>query len=188
MKKRILVHVCCAPCFSVLFDNLKKEFEDIFLLWYNPNIHPFTEYKNRWESVEKFAQDYSLKLISIHEYNIEKFIRSVVYREKARCVYCYHNRLEFCASMAKKSGFTHFTSSLLASPYQNHELLIQMGRDLEKRHKVEFYYWDFRSDWKIRESAIEKCGLYRQQYCGCIYSEEERYASEIRKLKGKGKK
>ncbi|MCK5684813.1 epoxyqueuosine reductase QueH [bacterium] len=182
-NEKILVHTCCAPCFSVVHNSLEKKFSSIFMFWFNPNIHPFTEYKNRFFSVEKYLESSpDLKMIKIHKYDIAEFVRNCAFREANRCIYCYETRLDFLGKIASKSGFTHITTSLLASPFQQHEIIRSVCESVEKRYKVKFYYEDFRKNWKIRENSIVELDLYRQQYCGCIYSEEERYSSDIKNL------
>ena len=182
-NEKILIHSCCAPCLSVVHETVKKQFSSIFIFWFNPNIHPFTEYKNRFSSLEKYLElKEELKMIKIHKYDIAEFTRNCAFREKNRCIYCYESRLNFLGKTAAKSGFSHITTSLLASPYQQHELIRSIGTSIEKRYKVKFYYEDFRKQWKIREKSIIEFDLYRQQYCGCIYSEEERYGSDIKNL------
>ena len=143
--------------------------------FYNPNIHPYQEYLRRKGTIETYAQRSGLEMIYRNEYDLEGFLRSVVYREHERCRYCYHCRLEATAKMASKGKFDVFTTTLLYSKHQNHSLIKEIGESLAKQFSVPFHYEDFRKWWQegIRESKA--MGLYRQQYCGCIYSEKERY-------------
>lgn len=182
-QPKILVHSCCAPCYSVLHGSLKDTFKSINLFWYNPNIHPFTEYRNRYRSLKKFAETTDgLDLISIHQYDISEFIRNCAFREKNRCWYCYWIRLDLLGKTASNRGFSHFTTSLLASPYQKHDQIVEICKHVEKQYNAKFFYEDFRKEWKRREISIREKDLYRQQYCGCIYSEEDRYARDIKNL------
>ena len=143
--------------------------------FYNPNIQPYQEYQRRLEAVKEYEKKAALKVIYRDEYNLEEFLRGVVFREDERCRLCYHLRLEPTAQMAKKGKFDAFTSTLLHSKHQNHELIREIGQAVGKRRGVTFLYRDFREGWQegIEESKV--LGLYRQQYCGCIYSEKERY-------------
>jgi predicted adenine nucleotide alpha hydrolase (AANH) superfamily ATPase len=143
--------------------------------FYNPNIHPYREYQQRLETVKEYEGEAGLKMMYEDEYDLEGFFRGVVFREHERCRYCYHCRLEATARMAKREGFDTFTSTLLYSKHQNHSLIREIGEGLAEQFSVPFHYEDFREGWQegIRESKA--LGLYRQQYCGCIYSEKERY-------------
>lgn len=114
---------------------------------------------------------------------MEDFIRNVAFRESERCRYCYHNRLQATALTAKKGKFDYFTTTLLYSKFQKHELVSSIGKSIGKSVGIPFLYKDFRTGWKqgIEESKILK--LYRQAYCGCIYSEKERYYKKTKYVK-----
>jgi predicted adenine nucleotide alpha hydrolase (AANH) superfamily ATPase len=154
---------------------LREEGWEMTGFFYNPNIHPYQEYQRRLETVKEYERQAGVKMIYRDEYDLEGFLRGVVYREHERCRYCYSSRLEATAQMAKAGGFDAFTTTLLYSKHQNHSPLKEIGEGLGKRFSVPFYYEDFRKGWQegIRESKA--MGLYRQHYCGCIYSEKERY-------------
>ena len=115
------------------------------------------------------------------EYDIEEFFRRVAFRERERCTACYHLRLEKTARAASKRGFDAFTTSLLVSPYQKHELIRDIGRSVGAEHEIEFYYEDFRPGWPETRAMSREMDLYRQKYCGCIFSERERFADRDRK-------
>jgi len=172
---RVLLHTCCAHCAIIPLKSLREAGFQPLGFFYNPNIHPYQEYVRRKETIENYARRAGLKMIYRDEYDLEGFLRSVVYREHERCRHCYHCRLEATAQMAKTKGFGAFTTTLLYSKYQNHSLIKEIGESLAKQFSVPFYYEDFRKWWQegVRES--KGTGLYRQQYCGCIYSEKERY-------------
>jgi len=179
--KRILLHVCCANCAIYPLKRLEQDSLEVFGFFYNPNIHPFQEYLRRLKTVESFFKSQGTKLIVQDEYDLEGFLRKVVFREENRCLYCYHRRLEATARTAKKSRFDAFTTTLLQSKHQNHELIKEVGESLARRFGVPFHYEDFRTGWKEGIEVSKKMDLYRQHYCGCIYSERERYLG-----KGKG--
>lgn len=174
-KEKILLHICCAPCSTYPLKVLQKEPLDIFGFFYNPNIHPYQEYERRRDALAAYASSRDLKLILRDEYDLVQFIRDVVYREDDRCPVCYFKRLEATAKTAKKGKFNYFTTTLLYSKLQKHEMIKNMGESLGKRYGVSFLYRDFRQGWGEGIRLSKEAGLYRQQYCGCIYSEQERF-------------
>ncbi len=174
---KILLHMCCAPCSTYPYRYLKSQGFTVMGFWYNPNIHPYTEYLKRKEAVEKFSEIEGFKVLYRDSYDLEEFLRGVVYRENfmIRCRYCYFMRLKSAVIYAKNGKFDYFTTSLLSSPYQNHSLIKDIGFNLAKDYGIKFYYYDFRKGWKETIKISKELGLYRQNYCGCIYSEKERY-------------
>jgi len=173
--RRILLHTCCANCAIFPLKRLREAHIEVFGFFYNPNIHPFQEYRRRLEAAASFFRSQEVRLIVHDEYDLEGFLRGVVFREEDRCSYCYFRRLETTARRAKKSRLDAFTTTLLHSRHQNHELIKATGESLGRRYGIPFYYEDFRLGWKEGIEESKKMGLYRQQYCGCIYSEKERY-------------
>lgn len=173
--------MCCAPCSVYPIEILKSENHSLYGLFFNPNIHPYTEYKQRLDAVREYCEKAEMPLIEIDEYDIENFLRNCVYREKTRCQMCYSMRLERAASVASKGKFDAFTTSLLVSPFQKHEMIKKLGEAAAHKYKIEFLYRDFRQGFKEGQQKAKDIGLYRQQYCGCIYSESERYLSKNKK-------
>jgi predicted adenine nucleotide alpha hydrolase (AANH) superfamily ATPase len=149
------------------------------LFWFNPNIHPFVEYRARRDTLIQFGQDRNLRVITEDEYGLRSFIRGIYpdleQSGGSRCAYCYRVRLEKTAATAAGGGYDAFSSSLLISPYQNHDLLRQAGEDAAARYGVRFYYRDFRPRFREGRNQARELGFYMQKYCGCIFSEEERY-------------
>ncbi len=143
--------------------------------FYRHNIHPFTECMKREDALRKYSDDIGLNMIWQKGYELEKFIQSVVFREEHRCRYCYHARLKAAAMVAKKGKFDAFSTTLLYSKFQNHSLIRETGEALGKKYGVGFYYEDFREGWKVGIEQSKAMGMYRQQYCGCIYSEKDRF-------------
>jgi predicted adenine nucleotide alpha hydrolase (AANH) superfamily ATPase len=179
LMKRILVHICCAPCFVAPYYHLKEKGNlDVYGFWFNPNIHPYIEYFKRKEAVLKFTKSEDIKMIWKDEYKLDDFLRKAAYRENSRCAQCYFDRLNYAAIIAKKGNFDYFTSTLLYSKYQNHDLIISIAQDLAKKHGVEFYYDDFRKYWQEGIDLSKEKEMYRQQYCGCVYSERDRYQNQ----------
>ncbi len=174
-EKRILLHICCAPCTIYPLSRLREDGWEVFGYFYNLNIHPYQEFQKRLETLKNYADKVKLRLILREEYDVVHFIRQVVFRETKRCYYCYTHRLEAAARLAKKSGFDGFTTTLLYSKQQKHDLIREIGESTSKKYGIPFYYEDFRKGWKIGIEESIELGLYRQQYCGCIYSEAERF-------------
>lgn len=174
MNRKILMHMCCGPCSIYPLSQLKKEFEVTGLL-FNPNIHPFTEYKKRLETAEECAKNEGIEVIKFDEYDLEKFLRNAAFKEAERCNYCYTERLERAAKTAKENGLNAFTTTLLVSPYQKHEGIKKIGEEMAKKYGVSFYYEDFRVGYREGVEISRELEMYRQKYCGCIYSEKERY-------------
>ena len=174
---KILLHMCCAPCSTYPYATLTERGFLVMGFWYNPNIHPYTEYVKRMDAVKQFSEKKGFRVLYRDSYDLEEFLRGVVYRENfmIRCRQCYYMRLKSAVIYARNGKFDYFTTSLLSSPYQNHNLIKDIGFSLAKDYGVKFYYEDFRKGWKETIKISKEMGLYRQQYCGCIYSEKERY-------------
>jgi predicted adenine nucleotide alpha hydrolase (AANH) superfamily ATPase len=148
-------------------------------LWYNPNIHPYTEHQQRLEAMQTLAVTMNLPLIVTEGYDIVDYFRQVVGHESERCQYCFRLRLSKTAETAKAAGFDAFTTTLLISPHQKHDLLQKIGNDLAEERGIDFLYADLRKRYSDSRRMTKPLELHRQQYCGCIYSEWERYANII---------
>ena len=172
---KLLLHTCCAPCSVYCIEELKREGVIPDIYWYNPNIHPYTEYKNRKETLEQYANSVNIKAIFEDNYGLREFIQNVSDDIATRCDYCYRTRLEKTAKYAKENGYNAFTTTLFVSPYQNHKKLKQICEELRKKYNIEFLYRDFRPGFRQGQQKARELGLYMQKYCGCIFSEEERY-------------
>jgi predicted adenine nucleotide alpha hydrolase (AANH) superfamily ATPase len=144
-------------------------------LWFNPNIHPYTEYKNRLDSVKELERIWKLDVEYIDHYGLKEYIRNVAGREEKRCEYCYLVRLEEAAKKATARGYDAFTTSLLVSPYQKFDIIVDIGRAMQDKYSVEFFAEDFRTGFRQGRMTAKEMNLYRQKYCGCIYSEMDRY-------------
>ena len=172
---KALIHICCANCLIYPLKTLREEGWDVMGFFYNPNIHPYQEYQRRLEAMREYEKEAAIQVIYRDEYDLEEFLRGVAFREDERCRFCYHLRLEATALVAKRGKFDAFTSTLLHSRHQNHELIKTIGEQIGKEQGVQFLYQDFRDGWKEGIEESKTLGLYRQSYCGCIYSEKERY-------------
>lgn len=178
---KLLLHSCCGPCSTYPIKVLKEENMDITSFWFNTNIHPYTEYKNRFLSYKLLMEKENIPTIVVHDYDIIKFTQAVYKNEHDRCGYCYYSRMDEVAKVAKEKGFDAFTTTLLVSPYQNHELLISVCEEVGKKYDISFYYKDFRVGFREGQQMARDMELYMQKYCGCIYSEEDRYIKQIEK-------
>ena len=172
---KILLHACCAPCANRCIDALQKENMEVTAFWYNPNIHPFTEYRARRNCLREYLEKIGIPLIEQNDYALRPFIREVAEDIAKRCVKCYEMRLFEAARQAKESGFDAFTSSLFISPYQNHALMKEVAERAAEEYGVDFLYRDFRDLFKAGQEFAREQEMYIQKYCGCVFSEEERY-------------
>ncbi len=183
MKKKILIHICCGPCGVYPVSALRKAGFEVCGFFFNPNIHPYKEYSSRKDAVGEFARAENLRMIWKDSYDLENWLRMVAFREDNRHFFCYQQRLSETARYARRGKYDFFTTTLLYSKHQNHEQIRELGESLAKQYAVPFYYQDFREGWKEGIERSKSMGLYRQQYCGCIYSERDRYQGIPRRRK-----
>ena len=181
--KNTLIHTCCAPCSISCIQQLRAEEIAPTSFWFNPNIHPFTEYKSRRNTLREYAQTIALPLVEEDVYGLRTFTKAVIDDLAHRCSYCYETRLERTAQYAAEHGFDSFTTTLLVSPYQNHALLQEVGEFMAQKYGVPFLYRDFRPGFRQGQDEARALELYMQKYCGCIFSEEERYQKKPKKKK-----
>jgi len=179
---KLLLHICCAPCLIYPLERLKASGHSVIGVFYNPNIHPFSEYKNRRKAVEDFSKTLALD-VGYPDYKPEEFFRQINLREVSpeRCLLCWGLRLKKTAVLAKEKGFDAFTTTLLVSPYQDQEALKKIGSDIGKDFGIDFFYEDFRVGFRKAHEQAKASGIYCQRYCGCIYSEIERFDKTARK-------
>jgi len=171
----VLLHTCCGPCTIHPLEALRGEGLSVTGFFYRHNIHPYRECQRREETLQAYAQQQSLPLIVTPGYDLEGFLRHAVFRESERCRVCYHDRLQAAALEARRGGFAAFSSTLLYSRHQQHEVIRGLGEAIARETGVEFLYRDFRPGWQAGIAASKALGMYRQPYCGCIYSEKDRY-------------
>lgn len=174
-RGRILIHACCGPCLLYPLEVLSTEGWRIHAFFYNPHIQPYQEWQRRLETARRVAATFDVPMIVREDYELEEFFRQVAFRESRRCLYCYARRIETSARLAKKSGFDAFTTTLLYSKRQNHDMIRQIAQEAASTFSIPFHYRDFRKGWAEGQKKAEALGLYRQQYCGCIYSERDRF-------------
>jgi predicted adenine nucleotide alpha hydrolase (AANH) superfamily ATPase len=178
---RVLLHTCCAPCLIYPYSLLRAEGNDVTVYFYNPNIHPFREFKKRQETLKNYAESLCIPCVFENEYGLLAFLRKSVFNESKKCSLCYTMRIEKAVNLAKNLKFDAFSTTLLYSKYQKHDLIISICKLLSTQHSIPFLYTDFREGWQIGVDKAVELNLYRQAYCGCIYSEQERYDKSLRK-------
>jgi epoxyqueuosine reductase len=183
MVERTLIDACCGPCSLVLDRTLAVDRETTRFLFFNPNIHPWSEYKRRLDAFVSFmvGGGFSYEVL---EYRPEEWIRAVSFREENRCEMCYRLRLRRAADYAVEEGFAAFTTTLLASPWQDHDLLKLLGESVAASRGRRFLAWDGREDYREGLKEARESGLYLQSWCGCIFSERERYDKDRREPGG----
>lgn len=180
----LLLHACCAPCSSYCIEYLNKYF-DITLFFYNPNIYPTDEFDVRVSELERLVREMGLDIpVIVPENDTESFYDLAKGRENireggVRCFDCYRLRLEKTAEYARENGFDYFTTTLSISPLKNAVKLREIGLELEEKYGVKNLPSDFKKKegYKRSTELSKKYGLYRQNYCGCVYSKNEREVS-----------
>ena len=175
----LLLHICCAPCSVACIGELRGEGIEPVGYWFNPNIHPYTEYRMRRNTLVDYAKSIGLKLNLNDEYGLRPFVQAVAADIDHRCGVCYAMRMQETARYAAEHGFDSFTTTLLVSPYQQHELIAETARRMGERYGVTFLYRDFRPGFRDGQAKARELGFYMQKYCGCVFSEEDRYAKQI---------
>lgn len=175
-----LLHICCAPCSIRCIETLREEGIEPVGYWYNPNIHPYTEYRSRKTTLQAYAESIGMRLIVNDDYGLRSFVHAIYPHLEDRCETCYRLRMEETARRAAEEGFASFSTTLLISPYQNHELLIATAEEAAKKYGVTFLYRDFRPYFREGQQKARDSELYMQKYCGCVFSEEERYRKKKR--------
>ena len=175
---KLLMHTCCAPCSVYCIDTLRKEGIEPTFYWYNPNIHPYTEYKARRDCLKEYANSINVQAIFEEDYGLDEFCREAVKDLKARCTnYCYPVRLRKTFEYAKENGYDTVTTTLLYSIYQKHDFIKAYMEKVSKEFGIDFLYRDFRVGFWEGHQKAHDIGLYMQKYCGCIFSEEDRYSN-----------
>lgn len=177
--EKTLMHCCCAPCSVRCIEDLRGEGIEPTAYWYNPTIHPYQEYKARRDTLVSYAPSIGMALIVDESYGLRPFVNAVAADINHRCCYCYACRLDRTARYAAENGFESFTTTLLISPYQDHDLIRSLGEQMGKKYGVAFLYRDFRPGFRDGQAKARALGFYMQKYCGCIFSEEDRYAKAI---------
>lgn len=174
----IFLHTCCGPCACYTTKRLNEEGLTPTLFFYNPNIHPYQEQKLRLEGVRQLVACRNVGTVVEPGYALEEFLAAVAADPKNRCRQCYRIRLARTAERAKENGFSLFGTTLLISPYQNRELICRIGHETADQYGLQFHDEDFRPGFRESQAEAKELDLYRQKYCGCIYSEKDRFYQE----------
>lgn len=185
---KLLLHICCASCSAACIKCLRDENIDVVGYWYNPNIHPFKEYDSRIKALREYSKMINLNVVYDDYYGLDDFVKNTVNIIDNRCGYCYLSRMERCFKYASDNGYDAFSTTLLISPYQKHDLIKSICEKLSKKYNIQFLYRDFRPYYELGREMFRETGLYMQKYCGCIFSEESRYKQQIESSKIKSDK
>ena len=195
---KILLHMCCGPCSCYPVKKLREEGFEPIGFFFNPNIHPYQEWRQRLKTAREFAEKVGMEIHVVNHYGLREFLTktfSVVEGLDGddtinfadgfhnRCKICYAWRLGETAKFAAENNFEIFTSTLFYSIHQNHELMKKIAESVAKNFGVKFFYEDFRAGWDEGIAISKELELYRQNYCGCIFSEEERFSNDLKKIR-----
>ncbi len=172
---KLLLHCCCGPCSMyplklLIFSGITPD-----CYWYNPNIHPQFEFDRRLQNLSKACEAYELRLFAEGDDCEEDYWRAKEYLEKygSRCEMCYDRRMEAAAKYCADNHYDSFCTTLLVSPYQQHDRIAEISREKAEKYGVKFYYVDFRPGFRYGQRLAKEIGLYRQKYCGCCFSLDE---------------
>lgn len=183
---RVLLHACCGPCAIMPIQRLQAQGLTVSAFFMNPNIHPLSEYLRRREGMAQVADKLGIEVLWADTmWDIHRWLHDVAAVgdiAPERCTYCYTSRLNATCQAAMEHDFPAFSTSLLYSRYQAHENITALGHNLAHAANKNFLYADFRTDWQQGIDISKEWNIYRQAYCGCIYSEAERYMKSLRKL------
>ena len=176
MDRSVLLHTCCAVCLPGTLRCLQEEGFRVKGYFYNPNIHPLLEFRKRLKAVKVMNERLKIPFHYSNKYGLHMFLALLEGRHgTGRCKICYEHRLAVTARFARLNGFDGFTSTLLVSHEQHHEMIRELGNSIAEREGMEFVYRDFRPFMEEGKETARRVNVYRQQYCGCIFSEEDRF-------------
>ena len=178
-RPKLLLHACCGPCSSYVIEYLSKYF-DITIYYYNPNIYPEEEYIRRLNELKIFLSKFNKDISVIEDnYNPTDYYKSIKGLEKLgekskRCYECYKFRMDKAALYAKKNNYDYFTTTLSISPYKISSWINEIGENLESKYDIKYLYSDFKkkNGYKRSLELSKEYNMYRQDYCGCVYSKE----------------
>lgn len=169
---KLLLHTCCGPCFLGAWEDLRKQDFSVTGLFYNPNIQPKKEYSLRKKNLVVAAEGKLEEILEVG-YDPTEHAKAIIGEEDEfpkRCLNCYRLRLRKTAEVARANKFDLFSTTLLISPYQQHESLRLIGEEIGKEVGIKFYYHDWRPNFREGQNIAKRQGVYRQKYCGCLYS------------------
>ncbi|MBI5869600.1 MAG: epoxyqueuosine reductase QueH [Actinobacteria bacterium] len=171
----MLLHICCAPCSTATIEAWRADAAELTGVFFNPNIHPFSEHQRRYETLLDYAGKTGIPLIGEPLYDVAGWLRQVHGKEEkgVRCRICISQRLRNTAELGAAAGLDAFSTTLLISPWQEHEIIREEGERAAAEFGIEFRYRDLRPAYRRSAELSREAGLYRQKYCGCIFSEAE---------------
>ena len=178
----VLLHTCCAVCLDGPLADLRAGGQDVLPFFYNPNIQPLLEFRKRLKAFRVLGQALKIPVEFDETYDLDLFFGAVLADLKDRCRHCYRLRLRASAQRAAQMGAHAFASTLATSPHQKHGLLREEGERAGAEFDVPFLYRDWRHLHQANVVVAKQRSLYRQQYCGCLWSEEERYRNTGKEL------
>ena len=171
---RMLLHACCTPCAEYPVSDLLSLGVRPDILYYNPNIHPKFEFDRRKEQIVKLGQIYDLSCLYSDDFRMDDWLaKAWEGKYSSRCEMCYSIRMDYVAKYASENGYDCFSTSLLVSPYQQHDFIAEIASASADKYGVRFEYFDWRPHFREGQAMAREHGLYRQKYCGCIYSLED---------------
>ena len=179
---RILLHTCCAVCLPGPLEALKGGGDEVAPFFYNPNIQPLLEFRKRLKAFRVLAESTGIRVEFDQTYDLELFFRTVLADMANRCALCYRLRLGEAARRAAEGGYEAFATTLSASPHQKHDLIRAEGERAGREHAVAFVYRDWRALHEANVALARRRSVFRQQYCGCVWSEQERYQDTSKEL------
>lgn len=186
-KKKILVHACCSSCFSYVHNSLERDGYIVTAYYFNPCTHGRTEYNRRLLDLQKYCKEHSIRLL-IPEYDVQEFFAplmplqdkdSIKYIsdkkrwQTKRCQFCYDLLMTRTAEEARKKKYSYFTTTMLTTPYKDHDEIMNIGMELEQEFKVKFYYRDFRKGYWQGRNYARSHKMHIATYCGCSFSSQE---------------
>jgi len=172
---KILLHTCCGPCTIYPLRVLQEQRHEVSAYFFNPNIQPYSEFIKRRDTLQAFAKNVSLPLVIDEGYELESFLKGALDYGHDRCLFCYRMRLAQAFRQGGERGVDAVTTTLLYSKYQRHADIVAIASELSEEYDVPFLYDDFRVGWAEGVAESKRLDMYRQKYCGCIFSEFERH-------------
>ena len=172
---KVLLHICCGPCTIYPLRVLREQGHEVSGYFYNPNIHPYSEFMKRRDTLAAFAKNVSLPLVIDETYELHSFLKGALDYGRDRCLFCYRTRLAQAFVRAGECGADAVTTTLLYSKYQRHADIVAIASELSEEYDLPFMYEDFRVGWAEGVAESKQLNMYRQGYCGCVFSELERH-------------
>ena len=179
---RLLLHACCGVCLAGVLSRWREETTEVVVLFYNPNIHPLLEFRRRMKAVHVLRETEPFEMIVRDEYGLAEFLTEVEWEGDERCASCYQLRLGEAAREAQRLRCDAFATTMTISTHQDHTAIRRIGEACGDAVDVPFLYRDFRDQMDMAQQSAKREGLYRQAYCGCIFSEYERYRDTTKHL------